>query len=96
MRISGEDFVFVDCRETDEYELVRIEGAKLLPISELAARVDELAPHKDQRIVVHCHHGGRSLQVANWLRRQGYSQAQSMDGGIDRWAIEIEPGMARY
>jgi len=96
LRKAGEDFCFIDCREQDEYDLVRISGARLLPMSELGARVGELEAHKSERIVVHCHHGGRSLQVAAWLRRQGYARAQSMAGGIDAWAVEIEPGMARY
>ena len=41
-------------------------------MSELAARVEELAPHRDRLVVVHCHHGGRSLRVARWLREQGF------------------------
>jgi rhodanese-related sulfurtransferase len=88
--------VLVDCREADEYALVSIDGALLLPMSELSARVGELADLADRRIIVHCHHGGRSAQVAAWLRKQGFAHAQSMAGGIDQWAAEIEPGMARY
>ncbi|MBI3466010.1 MAG: rhodanese [Planctomycetes bacterium] len=93
---AGDDLVFVDCREPSEHEIVRIDGASLLPMSQFAARIGELEPHRDRPIVIHCHHGGRSLQVAAWLRQRGFAQAQSMAGGIDRWAGEIEPGMARY
>ncbi|NQV25613.1 MAG: rhodanese [Rhodopirellula sp.] len=89
-------FLFIDCRETSEYDAVRIEGALLMPMSELAERVGELEEHRESEIIIHCHHGGRSLRVANWLRQQGFSTAQSMAGGIDVWAIEIEPGMLRY
>ena len=88
--------MFVDCREASEYEAVKIEGSTLLPMSEMAKRVGELEEHRDSEIIIHCHHGGRSLQVANWLRQQGFSAAQSMAGGIDVWAVEIEPGMLRY
>lgn len=91
----GEDFLLVDCRERDEHALVSLPEAILLPMSELGNRQQELAAHRHRRIVVHCHHGGRSLQVATWLRQQGY-QAQSMSGGIDRWALEIDPGLPRY
>ena len=95
-RTAGADFLLLDCREPDEYAMVNIAGAKLLPMGELAARVEELTPYRDRRIVIHCHHGGRSLRVANWLRGQGFEQAQSMAGGIDEWAVEIDPSLARY
>ena len=69
---AGEDFVFIDCREQAEYDVVRIEGSTLIPLSEMAERVSELEPHKDSEIIIYCHHGGRSLNVANWLKQQGY------------------------
>jgi rhodanese-related sulfurtransferase len=93
---AGDEFLLLDCRETDEYELVRIDGAQLLPMSELMTRVGELEEHRAGRVVVHCHHGGRSMRVAHWLRQQGFDQAQSMAGGIDRWAEQIDPSLARY
>jgi len=93
---AGEDFMFIDCREQAEYDAVRIEGAVLFPMSEMQDRISELEPHRDREIVIHCHHGGRSLRVAMWLRQQGFQAALSMAGGIDTWAVEIEPGMKRY
>ena len=92
----GEPFLFLDCREAKEHALVSIPEATLLPMSELAARVGELEPRRGELIVVHCHHGGRSLRVTHWLRQQGFAQVQSMAGGIDQWATEIVPGMLRY
>jgi rhodanese-related sulfurtransferase len=50
----------------------------------------------DGRIVVICHHGVRSLNVANWLRNQGFDQAQSLRGGIDAWARDVDPAVMRY
>ena len=93
---ADESFVFVDCREADEYQLVNIPGAQLLPMSEIQERVTELESHKQDQIVVHCHHGGRSLQVTQWLLQQGYVNVKSMAGGIDVWAIEIDPTLKRY
>ncbi len=93
---AGGDFLFIDCREPDEHAIAAIEGAQLLPMSTLAERISELAGNEDRRVVIHCHKGGRSLRVANWLRQQGFARAQSMAGGIDQWATDIEPGMARY
>lgn len=93
---AGESFVFLDCREQDEFDSVRIDGTVLIPMTQLQDRVSELDGKQDEEIIVHCHHGGRSLRVAQWLRQQGFPKAVSMAGGIDAWAIEIEPGMARY
>jgi rhodanese-related sulfurtransferase len=93
---GGEDFLLLDCREADEHALVSIRGAILLPMSQLVDRVGELEPHRQRAIVVHCHHGGRSLRVAAWLRQQGFPLAQSMCGGIDRWAEEIDRSLPRY
>ena len=96
MREQGESFLFLDCREPEEYETAAIAGATLLPMSQLQERLGELEPHRDSRIVVHCHHGGRSLHVAHFLRRSGFEQAQSMAGGIDQWSQTIDPSIPRY
>jgi rhodanese-related sulfurtransferase len=88
--------LLLDCREQQEYDLVKISAAKLIPMSEFPVRVSELEPHRASPIIIHCHHGGRSAQVAMWLRGQGFNTAQSMAGGIDEWATEIESGLPRY
>ncbi len=93
---AGEDFLLVDCREPDEFAIARIHGARLVPLGELAQRVAELAAERERRIVVYCHHGGRSLRAARWLRGQGFPLAQSMAGGIDAWAVEVDRSLARY
>ncbi|MGC4005886.1 MAG: rhodanese-like domain-containing protein [Pirellulales bacterium] len=93
---AGDDLVLLDCRESGEYATAKIDGAQLLPMSELAQRVGELSDAMNRPLVIHCHHGGRSLRVANWLRTQGFPQAQSMAGGIDQWSLEIDPGVPRY
>ena len=96
-RLEAHDkFVFLDCREPNEHQTVSIKQATLLPMSEIQNRISELESHRTEDIIIHCHHGGRSLRVANWLRQQGFSKAQSMDGGIDQWAVEIDPSLPRY
>lgn len=93
---AGGDFVLLDCRERDEHETARIAEARLLPMSEIQERIGELEPDRDREVVVHCHHGGRSLRVANWLRQQGFTRAKSMAGGIDEWSERIDPSVPRY
>lgn len=90
------DFLLLDCREKTEYDTVHIAEATLLPMSEMQTRIAELEAHKNKEIVVHCHHGGRSLRVTNWLRQQGYANVKSMAGGIDEWATAIDTSLPRY
>jgi rhodanese-related sulfurtransferase len=96
LRDAGADFLLLDCREQDEYDLVRIDGALFVPMSQIQTRLEELRPHQERQIVVHCHLGGRSFNVASWLRQQGFPHAQSLVGGIDQWAAEIDPSLPRY
>ncbi|MCH2212742.1 MAG: rhodanese [Fuerstiella sp.] len=93
---SSDSFLLLDCREQSEWDHVHIQGAILLPMSEIQDRVDELEHHRNCDVVVHCHHGGRSLQVARWLLRQGFSSVFNMTGGIDVWAQEIDNSLPRY
>ncbi len=93
---NGEPFLFLDCREQTEYDLVCIEGTTLLPMTEIQQRASELDEHKDGEIIVHCHHGGRSLQVAGWLMQRGFANVKSLAGGIDLWAQTIDPTLVRY
>jgi rhodanese-related sulfurtransferase len=95
MRDGGEKFVLLDCREGSEVATARIEGAIHIPMREVPARLGELGDKKE-RIVVHCHHGGRSLRVMHFLRQQGFANAQNMAGGIDAWSLEIDPQIPRY
>jgi rhodanese-related sulfurtransferase len=96
MRTRGDDFVLLDVREQDEYDLVHIEGARHLPMSQIQARLDELTPLQHSPIVVHCHHGGRSERVTHWLRGNGFTHVQNMAGGIDAWAVEVDRRLSRY
>jgi rhodanese-related sulfurtransferase len=90
----GSGFLFLDVREKWEHDTSRIEGATLIPMREIPANLAHL--EDAGAIVLFCHHGMRSLDAAAWLRSQGVEGARSMSGGIDRWAIEIDPSVPRY
>jgi rhodanese-related sulfurtransferase len=86
---------FIDVREPWEFATAHIDGSVPIPMGEMAARVhQELEP--DERLVVLCHHGMRSMNVTVWLRNQGFEQAQSLRGGIDAWAAEVDNKVPRY
>jgi rhodanese-related sulfurtransferase len=92
---SKESFCLLDVREPWEAELCRLPGARLIPMGDMPSRAhQELDP--DAHIVVYCHHGRRSLSVVLWLREQGFERAQSLAGGIERWAQIADPSVARY
>ncbi len=103
MEISVDEFndikdknniVILDVREPHEYEICRIDGSKLIPLGELSSRVNELDTADD--IVVHCHHGMRSLQATRLLRGMGFKKSKSLAGGIDEWADKYDQDIPRY
>jgi rhodanese-related sulfurtransferase len=96
LREAGAEFLLLDCREPSEVATAHITGATHIPMREIPARLAELETHRDSRVVVHCHHGGRSLRVTQFLRQQGFAQAQNMAGGIDAWSLEIDSSVPRY
>lgn len=96
MMDDKQDFLLLDVREPFEYETCQIESSTLIPMGELGQRIDELESSKDGLIVVHCHHGMRSLQVTHALRSAGFEKTQSMAGGIDQWSVEIDDAVPRY
>ncbi len=88
--------VLLDCRTPEEFATASIDGAVLIPMQELTERIGELAGHENRPLIVHCHHGMRSLRVTRWLRDHGFPLAQSMAGGIEAWTTHIDPSVPRY
>lgn len=87
--------VLLDVREPQEQAVARIEGSLLMPMGDVPGRVhQELDP--DAHIITICHHGVRSMNVAVWLRNQGFEKTQSLRGGIDAWSTQVDPTLARY
>jgi adenylyltransferase/sulfurtransferase len=87
---------WIDCRESDEWHLCHIEGAELVPLSNFAEEAKHKLKDPAEHLILYCHHGVRSLRAARWLRGQGYTKAQSLTGGIDRWTDLIDPKLQRY
>jgi rhodanese-related sulfurtransferase len=85
----------IDVREPWEYETAKVNGSLLMPMGDVPSRAhQELDP--DDRFLVLCHHGARSLSVTNWLRQQGFEASQSIAGGIDAWSCEVNALIPRY
>jgi adenylyltransferase/sulfurtransferase len=90
----GDDFVLLDVREPHEWEIAHIDGATLLPLSELPSRMHELDSARE--IVLHCHHGVRSMRALEALRGAGFRKLRNVRGGIDAWSREVDPSVPRY
>ncbi len=91
---AGEDIFVLDVREPHEYEIAKIEGTTLIPLGQLAQRVDELNSTAD--IVIHCKSGMRSAKAQKLLKEMGFSRVTNLAGGILRWSGEVDPSIPRY
>ncbi len=95
LRRQNSDILILDCREPEELELAAMPGVLHIPMAQIPGRIQEL--DADRETVVVCHHGVRSLQVALWLKaKAGFKVAKSLRGGIDAWAVAIDPAVGRY
>ncbi len=101
---APERLILLDVREPHEREFARIPAPPSVAdlhirMTEITSRVAELRGAVDDEaapIVVYCHHGVRSAHVAEWLRRQGFAEVWNLEGGIDAYSVEVDPGLARY
>lgn len=91
---SREQPVLLDVREPWEHDKARIAGSQLVPMGQIAARIAELS--KADEIVSICHHGGRSMQVAAFLEKNGFSKLHNLAGGIDAWSRIVDPSIPIY
>ena len=86
----------VDVREQEEWDLCRIEGAELMPLSIF----DRLAPERlrdaAEPLLIYCHHGVRSRRAAEFLVQQGFTDVANLTGGIDAWSTDVNPAVPRY
>ncbi len=91
---SRPDPVLLDVRESVELDICRLEGSQHIPMHLVPMRLAEIDP--TQEVVVICHHGGRSMQVAMFLEHNGFSTVYNLMGGVEAWAGEVDPNMRRY
>jgi adenylyltransferase/sulfurtransferase len=90
---AGEDLFVLDVREPHEYQIANL-GAKLIPLGDLPARVNELDSSRE--IVVHCKSGGRSQKAAEFLAQSGFKKLHNLAGGINAWSTDVDPKVAKY
>lgn len=86
--------VLLDVREAWEYELCHLPGARPMPMHTVPLRLGELDADAD--VVVICHHGARSMQVAMFLEHNGFASIHNLAGGVDAWARDVDPAMRKY
>lgn len=91
---AGKRLVMLDVREGWEHQTARIENSRWIPMGEIPSRLGELDPEAET--VVICHHGGRSMQVAMFLERQGFSRVFNLTGGVDAWARTVDSSVPLY
>ena len=92
--------ILIDCRTPAEHATARIPEATLVPLADIEALAEEIARLAEEAggvpVIVHCHHGVRSMKAALALREKGLKDALSMAGGIDLWSQAVDPSVPRY
>jgi rhodanese-related sulfurtransferase len=88
--------LLLDVREPWEYQTCHLQSSQLIPMREIPHAVENGDLNPEQEIVVICHHGIRSRQVAYYLEHQGFDKVINLEGGVEAWADQIDPAMPRY
>jgi adenylyltransferase/sulfurtransferase len=91
---SGVKVQLIDVREPYEFDFCHIEGSRLMPLSQIRNRINEL--NAEDEYVFYCHVGERSGWVVSYLRELGFKKVRNLRGGIDQWAVEIDRSIPRY
>ena len=91
-----EAFVLLDIREPHEYEISHIDPNTFIPMRQLPAQLEHLREHEDDHVIVLCRTGVRSLEVAYFLRDQGFTDVYSLAGGINQWATTFDKSLPTY
>jgi len=86
--------LLLDVREQWEFDYCQIAGSELIPMGQIESRIGQLDKHRET--VVICHHGIRSRRVCYYLEYMGFTNVVNLEGGVERWANEVDPQMKRY
>lgn len=93
MRDDNFPHQLIDCREADEFAFANI-GGTLMPMRETPQRLEELSD--ESALIIICRSGSRSAMVTNFLRKNGFPNAQNLKGGILAWSDEIDDSIPKY
>lgn len=88
----------IDVREPQEVEMAYIEGFEVLPLSQFeqwSASIKTRFNPEAETLVI-CHHGIRSAQMCQWLQNMGFTNVRNVVGGIDAYALLVDPKIGRY
>jgi sulfur-carrier protein adenylyltransferase/sulfurtransferase len=94
LNTAASDTHLIDVREPFEFEICAIPGAEPIPMRQIPEHLGDLP--REKHLLIHCHHGGRSLRVTEYLRAQGFPRVSNVAGGIEAWAEQIDPTLRRY
>ena len=93
VRIKEQNIVVLDVRELLELKIAKISKSVSMPMQEIPKRLNEL--NRELNYAVLCHSGVRSYHVATYLEKEGFN-VWNVDGGIDKWSLEIDTNIKRY
>ncbi len=95
-KLDAKENIFVlDVREPHEYPIANL-GAPLIPVGSIESRINEIAAHKNDEVIIHCRSGARSQKAALALKAAGFTNVSNLTGGILAWADKIDPSMPKY
>ncbi|HIK39216.1 MAG TPA: rhodanese-related sulfurtransferase [Thermoleptolyngbya sp. M55_K2018_002] len=95
---QGEALQLVDVREPEELAIAQVDGFINLPLSQYGEWSTDIHSRLDPEAetIVMCHHGMRSAQMCGWLLSQGFQNVKNLTGGIEAYAIAVDPTIPRY
>ncbi|MDX1972238.1 MAG: rhodanese-like domain-containing protein [Candidatus Sumerlaeia bacterium] len=88
--------IVLDVRNPDELAIASLPFTTNIPMPQITQRIAELEAHKQDEIIVMCHHGGRSQRMAEFLSAQGFTGVKNLVGGIHHWSLKIDPTVPEY